>query len=147
MQQLGRQSARPSFLVLAVTTTNVVLLTYVLIDQGGRIAQCLYELYGKICHQGDAIWMFGTLLKLPLCYRCMGIHTFLFLGGWTYALILSRMNIKVSLLFLLLCASPMVVDALFGISVHLQSEIVRFVSGALFGFACIVCILQGLRPR
>ena len=103
MRTVKSQSPRLGDLVLAITTVNVVLLTYVLIDQRSDLALYLFNMYGRICHQGDGIRVFEIPVKLPLCYRCMGVHVFLFLGGWTYALFISRKTFKVSFLFLHVC--------------------------------------------
>jgi uncharacterized membrane protein len=147
MRPPERLSLRLGHVVLALTTANALLLLYLLVDHRGELAGSLFRSYGGICHQGDWIHLFGTPVALPLCYRCMGIHLFLFLGGWLYVLAIAGRNRKVSFRLFLLLVSPMVVDALFGISTQMQSGILAFLTGSLFGLGCIISILQGLRAR
>lgn len=147
MRQSERHSIHLGHVVLAMTTANVLLLLYLLVDHRGELACSLFRSYGAICHQGDWIHIFGTPVELPLCYRCTGIHVSLFLGGWLYTLLIARRYQKVSIRHFLLLVSPMVADALFGISTQMQSGVLAFLTGSLFGLGCIICILQGLRVR
>jgi uncharacterized membrane protein len=134
-------------LVLAITSINVLLLVGILIDPENVFASQLFRLYGKLCHQGGEIQVLDKTLKLPLCYRCLGIHICAFLGGWIYTLHTSRKTLHLSLLFLCVCTLPMIIDGVFEISRHFDYKIMSFVTGSMFGFACIVCILQGLESK
>jgi len=130
--------------VYFVFSANALLIAASILFQNTSLAVYLNKYYGFLCHQGENLILFHRTIKLPLCYRCMGIHSFLFIGAWVYELFMFRKKYKVSFWFLLIGTLPIVLDGFFGISKLIHSDFLSFASGSLFGFTCSVIILQGI---
>lgn len=98
-----------------------------------------------ICHGGDSIILGGREIVPPLCFRCLGIYTFLFIGSAYCELTAMRTKKKYSYLFFISFTLPIILDGITGFSRDNHFEILTFLTGALFGSVCGVVINQGLR--
>ncbi|MBN2213690.1 MAG: DUF2085 domain-containing protein [Bacteroidales bacterium] len=104
----------------------------------------MHRFYGYLCHQGENLNLFNHNIVLPLCFRCLGIHIFLFTGGWIYEFFIYKTKHRISAWFLVVGTLPMIIDGIFNISKSVNCDFLAFISGSLFGFTCSIIILQGI---
>lgn len=134
-----------TYVILFLVTINILLILYTIFSPINGFSKFINNRYSYICHQDEECILFSKTVSLPLCYRCLGMHTFFFIGAWLYVLYFFRKRKKFSFIFLIAFTVPIIIDGLFKISRHLNNHYLSFLTGALFGFACIVCIFQGLK--
>jgi len=100
-------------ILLILISVNMFLILFVSFIPGNDISGFFFKGYGHVCHQGEQGILFGKIVPLPLCYRCLGMHVFFFVGAWIYILYFFRKGKKFSFLFLILFSLPIVIDGLF----------------------------------
>lgn len=135
------------FLIILLFSLNFSLITISILFQKTKFSYFLFQNYALICHQGNRLILWGKVINLPLCFRCIGIYSFLFFGCWIYILFVSKKGIKITFLFLSICTLPIILDGFLGISKLYDIKFLPFLTGSLFGFACSLCILQGIRKK
>jgi uncharacterized membrane protein len=111
-----------------------------------RLALTIYQGFHFLCHQlpERSYFIFGH--QLAVCARCTGIYLGFTLSLLAYPLIRSlRQTSLPHRRWLLLAATPLLIDfglTFFGIWENTHTS--RFLTGFLFGVACVFYIMPGI---
>jgi uncharacterized membrane protein len=112
-----------------------------------QVADLLYTMFGRGCHQLDShsFHLYGE--KLGVCARCSAIYFGFLLGIVLYPLFRSLSDAALPHRhWLLVAVIPICVDAICTISgIHAATSVTRLFTGSIFGFIVAFIIVPGLQ--
>jgi uncharacterized membrane protein len=131
----------------ALALLGLIVAAPLLVAHGySSLAQVIYEVFGKVCHQIPERSLHLEGHQFAVCSRCTGIYAGFALSVLCYPLARSLKRVDTPrLLWLLLAVVPIAVDWSLGyFELWANTHLSRFLTGALFSSVAAFYVVPGL---
>jgi uncharacterized membrane protein len=134
-------NSRSKFVTAVGIWCLLIVLAPLLMERAPMVSFFLYLLFSPICHQLPERSFFILGHQFAVCARCTGIYFGAFLGSFL------AQRKSPPAIFLFLALVPMAVDGGSQLLWRESNNVLRFVTGAIAGFATIFYVYAGLMGK